>query len=185
MEMAQTICNREVIGWLRSGCDILYDKDGNLTRLIRATSYAGDVITTAPTFPDYKNLVGDFYFHAVWAVKKLLRGELLTAKNCSDNYMKDILFRMIRWHAESATVDKKVDMHGSRFFESWAETWIIRGLSTAYAHYDESDILRSLDSTIRLFSRVAQETAEELHFDYPAEYEEYSRELIKMYQKSR
>lgn len=44
---------------------------------------------------EFLNLTNDFYFHNIWAAKKLLRGELWSAKMCVDAYLKNYLLKMI------------------------------------------------------------------------------------------
>ncbi|MDW2796901.1 aminoglycoside 6-adenylyltransferase [Clostridium boliviensis] len=39
-----------------------------------------------PQEADYVNIVNDFWYHAIWTSKKLLRGELWEAKFCLDSY---------------------------------------------------------------------------------------------------
>jgi aminoglycoside 6-adenylyltransferase len=180
-EIAQILSSTEVASWIKKGSEVIVDKNGKLAPLIRAVSYSEQSKYQDPSSAEYTNLVGDFYFHTVWTVKKYLRGELLTAKNCCDGYMKELLMRMAMWHTRSRNQDETFGYYGSRYFEVWAEPWIRRGLSTAYAYYDNNDLIRSLDSTSRLFSRVAKETAELLLYKYPSRYEEYSQKLIKEY----
>ena len=184
-DATQIMSHGEVISWIKGGNEIIVDRNGRLEQLVRAVLFASQRPDTPPSLSEYQNLVGDFQFHTVWTIKKLLRGELLTAKSCCDSYMKELLLRMAMWGARSRTNGDPFPYYGSRYFERWAEPWLRRGLANAYAHYDADDLIRALDSTSRLFSRIARETGEALGYEYPARYEEHSRRIVTELMSSR
>lgn len=74
-------------GWVMNrGYAFLCDKAGfsELVREYVNLSVASPQISEA----EFLNLTNDFYFHNIWAAKKLLRGELWSAKICVDGYLK-------------------------------------------------------------------------------------------------
>jgi len=180
-EIAQLMSRNDIADWVRSGNRIIVDKDGRLTALLRAALHQPVSDETALAESGYRNLVADFFFHVVWTTKKLLRGEILTAKNCCDVYMKELLLRMIVWNVRARETWANPPLHGSRHFEQWADGGIVRDFSSIYAHYDRADILRALTATADLFARVARETAESLPCEYPLHYETHARELMAEY----
>ena len=99
-QMAATSIPADVADTLRRGVAVLLDKDGLWQRLQFSPqeSYAPQ----PPTPAEFLELVNDFWYHAVWTAKKLRRGELWTAKGCSDNYMKWQLLQMVEWHAHAS-----------------------------------------------------------------------------------
>lgn len=97
---------------------------------------------------DYTNIVNDFWYHAVWAKKKLLRGELWMAKSCIDNYMKGLLFKIVECHAHAINGPDYDTWHGGRFFDEWAGDWIVERLSSCYSYYETGDAERALSSTM-------------------------------------
>jgi len=103
-------------------------------------------------------LASDFWYHALWAARKLRRGEVFTAKGCLDGYLKERLVTLLAWHARA--LDPTVDTwHGGRFLERWADPGALAALESAYARYDLRDVARALWETIDLFQGLEVETA--------------------------
>jgi len=91
--------------------------------------------------------------HAVWATKKLRRGELFIAKSCCDNTMKRLLRQMIEWHARATHGWDYDTWYDGRFLHQWADPRTAAGLREADAHYDADDVRRALFATTDLFRR--------------------------------
>ncbi len=157
------------------GARILVDKDGELERRLAAITPEG-----APPPPDektFRNVSADFWYHAVWGARKLRRGELFVAKGCIDGHMKELLLRMLEWHARAR--DQSADTwHRGRFLERWADPAAVEALGGAYGGYDEADLGRALVATMDLFERVERETAELLDLSAPEEGAAFARELV-------
>ena len=128
---------------------------------------------------EFVNLVQDFWFHAIWTAKKLLRGEIWTAKNCADAYMKRKLLWMIEQHAHAARHTDRDTWYAGRFIERWADADVLEYLRTTYAHFDLPDIARALQETMELFRRLAKETAEALGYAYPADADAYAADWVR------
>jgi molybdopterin-guanine dinucleotide biosynthesis protein A len=144
---------------LARGFSVLVDEIGIESRLHEVASRARP--EPMPTQAALTELASDFWYHALWAAKKLRRGEVLTAKGCTDGYMKVRLLTLLRWHARS--VDPSVDTwHEGRFVERWADPGALAALERAYAHYDLRDVARALWETIDLFQGLEEETARRL-----------------------
>jgi aminoglycoside 6-adenylyltransferase len=106
-------------------------------------------------------LASDFWYHALWTAKKLRRGEIFTAIECLDGYLKARLVTLLEWHARA--LDPSTDTwHGGRFVERWADPGALSALEKAYAHYDVRDVARALWETIDLFQGVAEDVAARL-----------------------
>ena len=79
--------------------------------------------TLTPTEPPARapeEVVQDFWYHALWAAKKLRRGEAVTASFCLDGALRGALVELARLHARQ--LRPAVDTwHGSRFAERWAD----------------------------------------------------------------
>lgn len=161
----------------RRGVKVLVDKDGIAEPLLSAIT--GAPAPSPPTRDEFLNLVNDFWYHTVWTAKKLRRGELWTAKGCSDSYMKWQLLQMVEWHTRAKNSFEYDTWHGGRFLEKWADPRIVEDLRDAFAHYDEDDLWRGLLTTMDLFRWVAIETAELLGHAYPSSADEHATELVK------
>ncbi len=80
---------------------MVLDKDDLLSRLTGGVPATTPSSAPPPTQEEFLALCHDFLYHAVWAAKKLRRGELWIAKSCADGYMKQLLLGMLEWHARS------------------------------------------------------------------------------------
>jgi aminoglycoside 6-adenylyltransferase len=141
---------------LARGFRVLVDEIGLAERLERAAAKAAPV--RPPTRDELLQLASDFWYHALWAGKKLRRGEVFTAKSCLDGYLKWRLVTLLEWHARA--VDPSVDAwHEGRFLERWADSGALAALERAYAYYDLRDVARALWETIDLFQGLEEEVA--------------------------
>jgi len=144
---------------LARGYRVLVDKIGLEERLRDVVDLAP--IPTLPTQADFDQLASDFWYHALWTSKKLRRGEVFTAIECLNGYMKARIVTLLEWHARA--VDPSVDTwHAGRFLERWADPGALAQLEKAYAHYDIRDVARALWETIDLFQGAEEETAARL-----------------------
>lgn len=147
---------------MNRGYNVLYDSQG-YTELIGQYVRLG---TSAPAMNEdrFINTVNDFYFHCIWAYKKLKRGELWSAKMCVDSYLKSRLLKMIEVYCSLTGADV---WHDGRFIDRWADEEILSQLRQCFAHYDKGDILRALRETHELFHMAAKAYAGAVGFDYP------------------
>jgi aminoglycoside 6-adenylyltransferase len=145
-------------GVLGRGYRVLYDELGLEDALREMEPPAGPAPPEAAAF---RQLTSDFWYHALWAAKKLRRGEVYTAIGCLDGYLKDRLVTLLEWHAR--VVDPTIDTwHDGRYLERWADPGALSALERAYAHYDLRDVARALWETIDLFQGLEEETARRL-----------------------
>ena len=165
-----------VASWVMNrGYEILYDAEGFSTLLEEHISH--ELKPTDLSEPEFNNMVNDFFFHTIWASKKILRGELWTAKMCIDAYLKNYLLKMIEMYSVSKY---HVDVwHDGRFLDRWAEKEILSDLEKCFAHYDREDMVSALFATLDLFCRLASQTAEMKGYKYPKEAENYTKILLE------
>ena len=143
---------------LGRGYRVLYDDLGIEAELEKLPPPPGQA---APDAAAFAQLASDFWYHALWTARKLRRGEVFTAIECLDGYMKARLVAMLEWHARA--LDPEVDTwHEGRFLERWADPGALAALETAFAHYDLRDVARALWETIDLFQGLEEETARRL-----------------------
>lgn len=152
------------------GRQVLWDRDGLLSS-IPAWPWSAQKVQ-APSDPAFMEVVNDFWFHVAWTAKKLCRGELWIAKRCCDTYLKDLLLRMIEWEAQSVHGWKINTWFNGRFLEQWALPATVEELHRVFATYDPEAIWQALEASLKLFRRMAQETAERLAYAYPIEKDE-------------
>ena len=159
---------------MNRGYEIMYDAEEYSALLEENISH--ELKPTDLSEPEFINMVNDFFFHTIWASKKIFRGELWTAKMCIDAYLKKYLLKMIEMYSVSKY---HVDVwHDGRFLDQWAEMEILSDLEKCFAHYDREDMVSSLLATLDLFCRLASQTAEMKEYKYPKEAENYTKFLI-------
>lgn len=143
-----------------------------------AKRYVSPVVPSPEmTEEEFVNLTNDFYFHNIWAYKKLRRGELWSAKISIDAYLKSILLKMIEQYQLAVT---GADVwHDGRFLDRWADPSVLAELRSCFAHYDAEDCKKALDATHALFARLASAVAEKRGFAYPAAAEKCAAEYLR------
>ena len=163
-------------GWVMNrGYDFLCDKAGfsGLVREYVKPSVSSPQISEL----EYLNLTNDFYFHNIWAAKKLLRGELWSAKMCVDAYLKNYLLKIIEFYCYQK--DGRDVWHDGRFVDRWADDWILEKLTVCFAHYEKNDIGKALVHTHELFKKLAADVADMNGYFYPQKAENTSSEFLK------
>ena len=164
--VAEWVMNR---GWR-----LLYDA-GSYAEMIPqfvSAKVSRDVMTDE----EYENTVNDFFFHNIWACKKIRRGELWSAKMCIDGYLKERLLKMIEQY-QLCLGDTDV-WHDGRFLDRWADSSVLDELPYCFAHYDSDDCQQALLATHRLFARLAREVADKRGHAYPETAEECAMSYI-------
>ena len=161
-------------GWVMNrGYQVLHDTMGAAELIAR--HIRPETAFTPMGEAEFINVVNDFFFHAVWADKKLRRGELWTAKMCMDAYMKRLLLRVI----ELERCPHTDVWHDGRFLDRWAGEDTKHALAECFAHYDPADMAQALRSTVRLFARVARQAAAAHGYAYPEGAEDHASQLLR------
>jgi aminoglycoside 6-adenylyltransferase len=162
---------------LARGFRVLVDEIGIESRLDEVAARVEP--RRAPMQRELTELASDFWYHALWAARKLRRGEVLTAKGCTDGYLKWRLVTLLEWHARA--VDPGVDTwHDGRFIEHWADPGALAALERAYAYYDVRDVARALWETIDLFQGLEEETAQRLGLETALDHADLRRRVAEV-----
>ncbi len=175
-EAVQNLPWREMSGILARGYRVLVDKAGLGEKLKRVPEEESVALMGAEEF---QNLVGDFWYHAVWIAKKLVRGELFTAVACLNGYMQWRLLAMIEGLARAIHGTDYDTWHSGRFMEEWAEPWIVERMVGCWSGYGEKDAKRALMNIMGLFREVSSDLANRRHFVFRFEAECYATEWVK------
>ena len=166
----ETLFSGEIATMLERGYYILIDKIGMKDSIVLPDRASH----CFPEEGDFINIVHDFWYHSVWTVKKLKRGEIWAAKSCLDSYMKQLLLSMIEVHARSTRGLSFPPWHDGRFVDEWAEEWIVEKLGSCFSLYNEQSIENALLSTMDLYRAIALEVAGMQDFKYPDSADEYA-----------
>ena len=151
---------------IQRGVKVLVDKDGKLGQILKLPLPA-KTLFQKPAQQEFTNAVSDFWYHTVWSVKHLRRGELWWAKSCVDMYLKGLPLRMLEWHARATRGTGLDTWLRGRFLKEWADPRAVEHLSKAFAHYEEDDIARALQATMDLFRWLEGEAAAAWGYSIP------------------
>jgi aminoglycoside 6-adenylyltransferase len=162
---------------LHRGARALVDKD-SLIPTLSPPSTAAPVVGP-PSEAEFLAIVNEFWYRAVWAAKKLRRGELYIAVGQTNGALLRLLREMLERHARATRGWQSDTWHDGRFLEQWADPRALAALREAYARYDAADIRRSLLAMMALFRWVARETADRLGFSYPTTADEHAAEWVQ------
>jgi aminoglycoside 6-adenylyltransferase len=158
------------------GYRILLDKSGVTTDLPAATCFLA-----APALPrqaEFRALVEEFWFEAFHVPKYLARGELWLVKQ-RDWAMKELLLRMIEWHASIRNSGSIDTWHlGTRMHE-WTDRETRAELQGIFGRFDAADALRAFEATTKLFGRLGREFARTANLEYPQRVEDQIANLNK------
>ena len=165
-----------IISVFEKGFKILFDKDDLFSYLDLSSGESERLKKQLPCEFEVQNTIQDFWYHCIWSMKKIQRGEVWTAKMCVDGYMKSLMLRMIEWDYQLNQTDPKEIWHSGRFFEKWVDQDIQDAMKSCFAHYDQTDIIRALKSSMDLFSALSKKVAEKLDIQYPQKAENFVRE---------
>lgn len=140
---------------------------------------AGAAAWEMPSGVEYGNMVNDYWFHIVWAAKKLRRGEIFTAVTCMDGYLARLLLRMTELYEKCRRGERHDVWHNGRLLERWAGEDVTRGLEGCFARYDKEDIAAALQASARLSGRMARACGAALAYPYPEKAEAYAKKALE------
>lgn len=148
----------------QQGYRVLIDKNGLGSRL-PPPSYSPPA-RRPPTEEEFRATVEEFWFEA-WHIPKYLQRNDLWVVKFRDWTMKQLLFRMLEWHAIAANEhDLDLAQIGTRM-KDWTRPDVWKCLHEAFGRFDSADSRRALIATVSLFRDVAVETAARLGYTYP------------------
>ena len=149
--------------WYTLGYRVLVDKDGRTQGM--AAPFSRPLEYERPSEDDFHRTIEDFWHEAHNIAKYLARGDLWSAK-FRDWESKKVLLRMIEWHAHAKYGWQHDTSHLGKRMSSWVDPEILQSLHESFAHFDARDSWNALLATVRLFQRIAPETADRLGYRY-------------------
>src|SRR6056297_1869390 len=171
----------EIIGVFRKGFKILFDKDDLFSKLDLSCGADGQIKKDMHAVEVVENTVQDFWYHCIWSMKKIQRGEFWTAKMCVDGYMKSLMLKMIEWDYQLNQTKPTEIWHNGRFFEDWVDQDIQEQMKGCFSHYEREDISRALKRSMDLFVRLSKEVMKKLAIQYPQKAEDFVRQYQFLY----
>lgn len=144
---------------MNRGYKLLFDRCGiaeylDMITVIEKTSYI------PLSEEEFKNQANDFFFHTVWAEKKIRRGELWTAIMCINGYLKSKLLTVIEMYEHIVHGENYDTRYGGRMIEQWSEDFVAEKLKDCFARYNSDDLLSSLENTKQLYITLCRKCAQ-------------------------
>jgi len=146
------------------GYRVLLDKDGLTAGLPAATGAAPR--RPLPSAAAFGETVSEFWFEAAHMPTYLVRGELWVVK-FRDWTMKEMLLRMLEWHALATRGPETDTWYIGTKMHRWVEADTWREVRGVFSRFDLADSWRGLVAMMALFARLTHETAAALGLDYP------------------
>lgn len=164
---------REMLGGvIGRGYRILLDRDGRLADALNGlTAPKPEPLTQAML----DETVSDFWYHCVWTTKKLRRGEIYTAHDCLDGYLRHLMMRLVRWTAEAGGEA----WHSMRFLEEWAPREVVALLPQTWAEHSHDDIARAVGVMMDTVSLLSERLAQERGFSITDGEEKSARAIMR------
>ncbi len=169
-----TVADRSRLdGMIASGClnplyergyRVLLDKDGLTTGLPAPTGASPR--KPLPTESEFVATVTEFWFEVAHMPTYLTRDDLWVVK-LRDGTIKEMLLRMLEWHALYTRGAATDVWHIGAKMKYWVdpETWAeVQGV---FGRFDTADSFRALKATMQLFKRLTHEVAERAAFTVP------------------
>ena len=147
---------------------VLLDKDGLAARLPDPTGAAPR--KPLPSAADFAETVSVFWFEAAHLPTYLVRGELWVVK-FRDWTMKELLLRMLEWHALATRSPETDTWYFGTKMRRWVDDKTWAEVGQVFSRFDRADPWRGLVAMMTLFTRLTHETAAVLGLDYPVESE--------------
>lgn len=181
LDAAMTI--PEVGDFRRRGFRVLIDKDETITRAERNLAPAPAPKPELPSVAAFEHATADFWYHAVWAAKKLARGELWVATRSCNCYLSQLLLEALEWHAHATT--ERDTWHQGRFLERWADSAAAPQLRNVFAPYDDAGVHAAIQASMSLYRSLTVEIADRLHYPYPAAADRFASQYVAELRGSR
>jgi len=156
----------EIADVFRRGFRIPVDKDRLAERLTDSARWP-EKADKLPSESTWRETGHDFLYHVLLAAKKARRGELWVATSSCNGYLKNLLLRLIEWHAKANGHGDS--WHKGRFLERWARQEVLRALPDTFAKYALEDVQRALMANLHFYEKFGREVANAFGYDFPEE----------------
>jgi aminoglycoside 6-adenylyltransferase len=166
----------EIADVFRRGFRILVDKDRLAERLTDSARWP-EKADKLPTESTWRETGHDFLYHVLLAAKKALRGELWVATSSCNGYLKNLLLRLMEWHAKAK--GHADSWHKGRFLERWAERDVLQALPDTFAKYALEDVQRALMANLHFYEKFGRQVANAFGHDFPEEAYSFAVEQLK------
>jgi len=161
----------------------LLDVDTPTDIVVAASLAFDDSVDERPVLPPddaaLHELAADFWATALWAGRRLRKGDVFVAVDTVNGALKRSLVVLLGWHAKAVDPQAPV-LEDARHLERWADAGALSALERAYADYELRDAARALWETIDLFQGLEEETARRLGLTVGLDQAELRRRVVEI-----
>lgn len=151
------------------GYQVLVDKNGVTKNFPQATKTKH--LIKKPSEEEFLTLINDFFWDVTYVPKYLWRGSLFFAKFMFAQLHFEYLEKMIEWHIGSQhDWNVGTNVHG-KYFEKYIDEPTWGEIKQTFAGVDIEENWRAFYKLVDLFTRFAQQVADELGYEYPSDQE--------------
>jgi aminoglycoside 6-adenylyltransferase len=154
---------RFLLSIMERGYTILVDKDNLLSSFKKNVGFQ----ETEKSDAIILNEIHDYFYHCVWIVKKVMRGEVLTALRCLNRYMNQKLVTIIEAYEKTKHGSTYDTWYNGRLIEQWACPDIISELCGCFSDYDNAQVLGALKRNMTLYKRLSRYVVRTRGIPYP------------------
>jgi aminoglycoside 6-adenylyltransferase len=147
------------------GYRVLLDRSGWAARLPAPTRRRPR--REPPTEAEFRAVCREFWFEAAHIPRSLRRGELWVVKH-RDWTMKEMLLRVLEWHAQAAHGQEHDTWYIGTKLRRWLDPQLYERLGGVFARFDAEDSWRALAAQIALFEDASAQVARGYAFADPA-----------------
>ncbi len=144
---------------------LLLDKDGIIKPFAPASE--SDYLPKPPTAKAFADCCNEFWWVCPYVAKGLWRKEIIYAKHMLDQYVRDELVKMLKWHIGIKTQFSKNPGKLGKYFDQYLEPELWEMLLKTYSDASYENTWEALDMMCKLFRMTAVRVAEHFGFDYP------------------
>ncbi len=142
----------------------LLDKDHILPQISPPSDV--DYHVKKPTPVQFRGCCNEFWWVCPYMAKGLWRKEVLYAIDHLNFYIRPMLIQMLSWKVGIQT-DFSISVgKNAKYLKQYLEPSIWEKLLNTYSDADEEHLWNALFAMCQLFSEIAQEVADQLHFEY-------------------
>lgn len=149
-------------GFLEPGYKVLIDKDRFARNLPKPSKK--QVPPESPTYEALSASIEKFWFNAYHVAKYLTRDDLWRAKYY-DWELKQLLLKMMGWHALVVRDQHDFSVHEGKLLKEWLDLDTYTDLMTIFGRFYPADSWRALEDTIKIYAKLSAEVADTLQFD--------------------
>ena len=150
-----------------AGYQVLIDKDKMTVSMSKAQGCSS--LVESPNEKQFLSLIEEFWFEAYHVAKYAKREDLWPLKFRQHWITDRLLLKMVEWNAQAKREWRFSPKPHGKDMLSWVDKDIWEGFSGCFAGFDAQESYKALMELVRLFRRLAKETAVMLGYGYPEE----------------